>query len=123
MDLGWKKVMEQELKFMVETVLSMLQRDVPQRLTIPAIQMFVHIASKDKIEKAVLQLFDAAAGTVHMIVVPTLRYQPYLFFFLGGKQFGQNRLRQMFLCSIYTKHSLAGNPRIELPWPLLITNL
>ena len=89
MDLGWKKVMEQELKFMVETVLSMLQRDVPQRLTIPAIQMFVHIASKDKIEKAVLQLFDAAAGTVHMIVVPTLRYQPYLFLFWEENNLGK----------------------------------
>ena len=80
-DLGWRTEIEQDLPALIETVRELLQRDLPQRLSLPVLQIFVGITGKGELEEAVCKLLSMAVGTQHIIAIPTFRYSPGLFLY------------------------------------------
>ena len=82
-DLGWKCVVEMDLDGVVEMVVKMLERPTAQRISVPALQQFIGLDEREVLETAICTLIDAAAGTPHVISLPTLRFVPGAFLFWG----------------------------------------
>ena len=75
-DLAWKTILEQEIGVVVEMVLARLENEIPQRVSVPGLQVFVGIVERQVLEETVCKLIQAAKGTPHVVSVPTFRYIP-----------------------------------------------
>ena len=77
--IEWKCMTERSLPEFEETVLEMLRRTVPQRMSLPGVNMFVGIVPVDEILRSIDTMVDAVRGTPHVLAIPTFRFLPSIY--------------------------------------------
>ncbi len=80
-DITWRMAADMELDAIVEEIVRLLDKLSPQRISVPAFQVFLGISDQKDILTAIDMVVDQARGTPHMVSVPTFRYTPSLFVF------------------------------------------
>ena len=80
-DIHWRMVADLELDAMVEEVVRLTDKQVPQRISIPAIQIHLGVADVKDLLTAIDTVVDQVRGTPHMASFPTFRFTPELFVF------------------------------------------
>ncbi|MCP3667112.1 MAG: hypothetical protein GY696_32250 [Gammaproteobacteria bacterium] len=80
-DIQWRMVADLELDALVEEVVRLTEKQVPQRISIPAIQIHLGVADVKDLLTAIDTVVDQVRGTPHMASFPTFRFTPELFVF------------------------------------------
>ncbi len=75
-EIEWKTLESQDLEAMQELVFSLLERNTPQRITIPAMQIFADSTPVDQVLGTIDSIFEMVRGSMHVVTFPTLRFIP-----------------------------------------------
>ena len=77
--IEWKCMVEVPLKEYEETVIEMLSRSMPQRITCPGLQAYLGIVPVEDIFSSIDIMLDAVRGTQHVVAIPTFIFRPALY--------------------------------------------
>ena len=78
-EVDWRVLEHQDIELFVEEVLALLERKLPQRITLPAFQAFVGVVPVQEVINAMDGLLESVRGSRHLISIPTMRYVPSAF--------------------------------------------
>ena len=80
-EITWITCMEKSEEQLMDTLEAIVRRDMPQRVSVPGLQMFCGVMPVDRLCKLVDRIMECFAGTQHRVVIPTARYVPAAFMF------------------------------------------
>ncbi|MCP3663417.1 MAG: hypothetical protein GY696_13145, partial [Gammaproteobacteria bacterium] len=75
--IQWKMCAEMTKETLVETIMSMCERDCPQRITLVALQQYIGVLSIDEMKDMIDELVNQVQSTKHQLAIPTVRYVPH----------------------------------------------
>ena len=80
-EITWITVCDKDAGQLIDVLQSIVGRTSPQRVSVPGLQQYAAVLPVERLEGLVDRIMLMFAGTIHQVVIPTLRYVPAAFMF------------------------------------------
>lgn len=80
-EVTWITCCEKTESQLLDVIQAIVERDDPQRVSVPGIQQFVGVLPVDKVCHLVDNVMKSFVGTKHQVVIPTVRFIPASFMY------------------------------------------